>query len=314
MKKDHSISVLFYIFRPVFSYILVSELTAAVMDLAWDRYIQNLLLQNADAALFHTIVTLWSLLRLLLSAGAGCLSVAGEAKREWPAFAAAQKKRRLLYTGAVSAAGRNTDGAEYKGEEKGTKLAGKVPCPQDLYAVADERFWPRTMPLLLASGPLLALGINLFFSCLNPDAGSPQTAGNFPGPAGIVLQAVVYCFFMPFVEETVFRGILYPRLQRGYGTGAALVASAAFFGIYHGNLPQGIYAFFMGIVFAAAYEATGRFTVPCVLHGACNLIILLLQWTDLYRALCRPAWAALFTGAAVCGFFTILLIIKKTAE
>lgn len=282
---------MFYIFGPVIRFIIVEEIVSAAMDFVWNSGLQEMLLQGADPMYSFRIQTMWSFLRLLLSAAAGCLSVRREAHLERPAFVTAQKQRRLQY--------------------KGTAAGGLL---RRLYAAADERVQARTIPVFLAAVILLALGINVLFSCIMPDAGPTRSVGDLPGISGVLLQALFYCFFMPFVEETVFRGILYPRLQRGYGTGAAVLGSAAFFGIYHGILSQGIYAFMMGIVFAAAYEASGSFKVPCALHGACNLAILLLRWTDTYTSFCKPVWAAVFTGAAVCGFFTIYLIIKKTAE
>lgn len=281
MKKETTLSVLIYIFGPVVRFIILEELVAAAMDFAWNSCLQDMILRSAGSAHSLRIQTMWSFLRLLLSAGAGCLSVRKEALLEKDAFVTAQKQRRLLHKG---------------------------------YAAFGETFKARTMPLLLSAVVLLALAINVLFSCIMPDLGSPQSFGNLPGIAGILLQAMLYCFFMPYVEETVFRGILYPRLQRGYGTRTAILGSAAFFGIYHGTLSQGIYALIMGLVFAAAYEAAGSFKVPFALHGACNLAVLLLQWTDTYKTFCKPLWAAVFTGTAVCGFFTINLIIKKTAE
>lgn len=294
MKKEKTISTLIYIFGPVFRFLIVGEIAAAGMDYTWNLFLQKLLSQETGAAFVQSFQTIWPILRLLLATAAGCLSVRRDAQLEWPAFVSAQRQRRILYTGSEAL---SAPGFLYR-----------------LYAVADERVRRRTGPLLLTSVILLALGINVLFSCILPATGSPQSAAGLPGPAGIFLQILFYCFFMPLAEETVFRGIFYPRLQRGYGTGAAILVSAAFFGIYHGTLSQGIYAFLMGILFAAAYEATASFSVPCILHGACNLVILLLQWTHTYTALCKPAWAVVFMGAAACGFYTCGLIIKKTAE
>ena len=321
MKNEKTISILIYIFGPVFCFLIVVELVAAAMDYAWNLSLQKLLLQDTGAAFSYTIQTIWPILRLLPATAAGCLSVRREAQLELPAFAAAQKQRRLLYRNrrASPVPGKRSNSGETKRTEQygvtvKNGLSGNSRFLYRFYAVSDERLRTRTGPLLLTSVILLALGINALFSCILPGTGSPQSLKGLSGPAGFKLQVLFYCFFMPLAEETVFRGILYPRLQSWYGTGAAILGSAAFFGIYHGALSQGIYAFLMGILFAAAYEAAGSFTVPCALHGACNLVILLLQWTDTYTGLCKPVWAAAFMGAAVCGFYTIDLIIKKTAE
>lgn len=296
MKKEKTFSVLVYIFGPVILYIIVSELAAAAMDFVWNACLQEKVLQGAGMADSRTALPLWSFLRLLIPAGAGCLAVRREARLEWPAFCAAQKKRCMFYSSA--------------GKQEGSE--GKRSSFWSLiYAAAGEGIRKRVTALLLPAAVFLALGINVLFSVYMPDAASRSGAAGLPGASGILLQAFVYCFFMPYIEETVFRGILYPRLQRWYGTGVAVLASAFFFGLYHGNFPQAVYAMIMGILFAAAYEASGSFTVPCSLHGACNLSILFLQWTGTYAAVCRPLWGFAFLGIAAGGFLTISLITNK---
>lgn len=299
MKREKPLSLILYIFGPVIRYIVVSELAAAAMSLIWEHFLQETFLHGADMGYSHTALTLWSCLRLLLAALTGYLAVRCDAYTEQTAFMRAQKRRRLFLAG---------DGRSGKpGEPEKRRLLSLF------YAAGDDRIKAQLLCILLPASVLLSVGINVLFSCLMPDSIPAQTLGELPGAAGMLLQALFYCFFMPFVEETVFRGILFPRLQRWYGTGIAVLVSALFFGLYHGNFSQGIYAFIMGILFAAAYETTGRFTVPFALHGACNLIILFLKWTDAYRAVCSLSWGAAFLGAAVGGFLTILLIIKRTA-
>lgn len=297
IKKDKSLSVLIYIFGPVIRYILVSELAAAALDYVWDGFLQETALQGAGIAYSHSVQTVWPFLRLVLSAAAGCLVVRRDAWMELSAFSSAQQKRRLSAAGA--------------GKEEAPRDPAKASLRSRLYAAWDEGVRMRVLSLLLPSVMSLALGINVVFSCFWPDLVSQGIREGLPGFSGMLLQIIIYCFFMPFVEETVFRGILFPRLQRRYGTGMAVPASALFFGLYHGTFSQGCYAFLMGIVFALAYESSGKFTVPLALHGACNLMILWLQWTDRYSAVCTPVWAAVFLGISAGGFLSISMIVKK---
>ena len=172
----------------------------------------------------------------------------------------------------------------------------------------------RLMPVLPVTAICLSLGINALASWLHLEQGAASAmTGALPGAAGILLQAAIYAMFMPFVEEVLFRGILFSRLEREYGLRAGILLSAALFGIYHGSLVQGIYAFIMGIVFASAYAGTGRFPVPVTLHGLCNLAVLFLQWTDNYSRICSPAWSAAFFAVAAGGFLTLYKDVKKKA-
>lgn len=62
------------------------------------------------------------------------------------------------------------------------------------------------------------------------------------------LSMILYgSFFAPVVEEIVFRGAVCKSLSK-YGKTFAIVVSATLFGIMHGNIFQGLFAFYMGLV------------------------------------------------------------------
>ncbi len=63
------------------------------------------------------------------------------------------------------------------------------------------------------------------------------------------LQLIYTLILGPVAEELIFRGAIFQVLRK-YGRVFAIMSSAVLFGIYHGNLPQGIFAFTMGILFA----------------------------------------------------------------
>lgn len=50
----------------------------------------------------------------------------------------------------------------------------------------------------------------------------------------------------PFVEETIFRGLIYNRLKDYSSVTTAMLTSAVIFGLYHGNLIQAVYGLFHG--------------------------------------------------------------------
>lgn len=113
--------------------------------------------------------------------------------------------------------------------------------------------------------------------------------------------AVVFGFVTPFTEEMVFRGLLFGRLRQICSFLKAGLLSAAVFGLYHGTVTQAVYGFVMGFFFAAAYELTGRFIIPVLLHGACNVFVLLFSalgfWTSPSKDLWTVCW--LTSAAAV---------------
>lgn len=83
--------------------------------------------------------------------------------------------------------------------------------------------------------------------------------------------------FGPVVEELVMRGLLYQRLRSMMRPGAAMFWSALAFGIIHGNIVQGVYAFLVGLFFAWLMEYSHRILIPIAGHMAANLFVLLLE-------------------------------------
>ena len=57
---------------------------------------------------------------------------------------------------------------------------------------------------------------------------------------------------------------------------AAAFMTAAFFGVFHWDLVQGIYSFFMGLILAYLMEKTNTVKAPVVFHFAANLAALVL--------------------------------------
>lgn len=112
---------------------------------------------------------------------------------------------------------------------------------------------------------------------------------------------------VPIAEEMVFRGLTMRRLREVFGPGAAIVLSAAIFGLFHGNLLQGIYAFLIGLLLAWVYVRLGRITAPILLHASANLVSVIISDTDLLDFvyddlslfLAVTAGAVLLSGAAL---------------
>ena len=126
---------------------------------------------------------------------------------------------------------------------------------------------------------VLAITASLGFNVLLSITGLTEASGTFQDVSrrqfgvafgiGIILYGVV----SPLAEEIVFRGLLYNRMRKYYPARLAIALSGFFFGVYHGNLVQGIYGTLMGILMAYVYEETGRFLVPVLYHGLANIAV-----------------------------------------
>ena len=81
------------------------------------------------------------------------------------------------------------------------------------------------------------------------------------------LFVVVFC--APIMEELLFRKTLIDRTAQ-FGEGVALVFSGLVFGLFHGNLVQFAYAFFLGMFFGFIYIKTKNIIYPIILHMIVN--------------------------------------------
>lgn len=277
MRSKSELREIFYIFSPLLTYLLlyfaVSSLLEAVL---WgiEQHIATSVQGADNPALYYTALLFRKYFCQILPVAAGCISVRRTAIVEISIFP-------RKYPSVLGESGK------------------KAPVPENMY------------PVLLTSATALAVAINVLFSILMPVSGMSEPESLIiPGLTGLILQAAVYGFFMPFSEEMLFRGILFPRLERAYGLYFAAAASSAVFGAWHGSFAQGLYAFFMGLVFAFSYAWTGRITVPFALHSACNLLIIVLEWTDAYSLICTLPWCAALFAISAGGFMAIRISLK----
>lgn len=96
--------------------------------------------------------------------------------------------------------------------------------------------------------------------------------------AWLPVGLVCYGFVSPVAEELLFRGILFSHLRRFGGPLWGIGLSALLFGIYHGNLVQGIYALVIGCLLAYAYEYFGDFRLTILLHMLANVLVYVMSF------------------------------------
>lgn len=81
----------------------------------------------------------------------------------------------------------------------------------------------------------------------------------------------------PAAEEMIFRWLIYLRLRDWLKMPVAAVISGLIFGIYHGNIVQGIYASILGTAFAWILEMSGNTYSSMLLHMGANIWSLLIS-------------------------------------
>lgn len=148
------------------------------------------------------------------------------------------------------------------------------------YRKKEEMKWKVEPQMFLSAGIglFLALGLNLAmgYICQNlPIYEEQLDRASYNADVPMGLGIVLYILVSPLVEELVFRWLLVGRIRQHLGIPLAVFTSAIFFGFYHGNILQGIYATMMGLILALVYVWSGSLWHPVLLHMAANAAIYL---------------------------------------
>jgi len=139
-----------------------------------------------------------------------------------------------------------------------------------------KEFWT----FLFATGLACALNIIMYMSGLVNSSPKYQEAmerfSSLPWYQLVFLALIV----APVIEETIFRGVFFglPKYAIKLITGRChmrivmflAVFSSLLFGIYHGNVVQGIYAFLMGMGLCYTYECCGGLFWSMTFHFFAN--------------------------------------------
>lgn len=94
-------------------------------------------------------------------------------------------------------------------------------------------------------------------------------------PLSLVLLFVVAAVLAPLIEETLFRGALYPALRGRMGGLAAALLGAFVFAALHPQLGLGLLGVFLiGFVLTLVYEVTGSLVASATAHALNNGVLL----------------------------------------
>ncbi len=96
---------------------------------------------------------------------------------------------------------------------------------------------------------------------------------------GLLVTVLIAGAFGPFVEEIVFRGVVYGGLADLMPDWLAVLVSAVLFGALHFSLYLFVPAVFVGIALALIYRRSGSLWPAIMLHAAYNLTSIVLAYS-----------------------------------
>lgn len=128
----------------------------------------------------------------------------------------------------------------------------------------------------------LALGLNILFEMSGMIEGSEayQEVAQNQYAAWMPLGLICFGIITPIAEELLFRGVIFGSVKRYMKLSAAMLISAVFFALYHGNSVQGLYAAVMGYLMAFAYEYFGDFRAAVAVHMVSNVLAYVLSYVS----------------------------------
>ncbi len=160
--------------------------------------------------------------------------------------------------------------------------------------------------VLIGASALALLGNNLMnLTPLAEVSESYQESSAALETGSIWVQIACVGFAAPVAEELVMRGLLYGRLREIMRPSWATIFSALIFGIFHGNIVQGIYAFALGIFFAWLMERYRTIFVPILAHVSANLFVTALSDSGLYEMIFVSAPVFILVTAACALIFAV---------
>lgn len=89
-------------------------------------------------------------------------------------------------------------------------------------------------------------------------------------------QKIMYAFaailLAPFVEELLFRGILYPAVKQNGGKSFALWGVSILFAATHGSMALILPLTFLAVILSLLYETTNNLLAPILAHALFNAV------------------------------------------
>lgn len=161
------------------------------------------------------------------------------------------------------------------------------------------------------AGIFMCLGCNWLIDMsgiINIFTGFNEVADSLYG-GSIIFEFIAMVIIAPLLEEILFRGIIFARLREYMSVKVAIVISALIFGIIHGNVVQGIYAFIIGICLAYIYERYNTLLAAVLFHMSANLMSVIMTECEPVVRLISKALVYNIIGV-VCLVMGIIMLIS----
>ncbi|MGN1134107.1 MAG: lysostaphin resistance A-like protein [Oscillospiraceae bacterium] len=113
----------------------------------------------------------------------------------------------------------------------------------------------------------------------------------------------------PVAEELIYRGVVLSILKP-YGKWAAVIISALFFGLMHGNIPQAVPAFCGAVMYGLVAVHYNSIVPTIIIHMLNNGLTMYTDFADAFHWSTVPYYAVVI-GIIFIGFYIMLTRLKE---
>ncbi len=124
----------------------------------------------------------------------------------------------------------------------------------------------------LLFGSFLNIALNVFSKYISKEMleANNENISSFKSSTLLVTIFAV-CVMAPIVEELIFRGFIYNCIKKLTGRiWIAAIVTSLLFGIFHGNILQGIYTGLTSLLLIFLYEKSKSIKTTIIFHGLLN--------------------------------------------
>lgn len=159
---------------------------------------------------------------------------------------------------------------------------------------------------------VLCSGISDIFEKYGYDTSSGISDMFASTTTGLVISALYSCIIAPITEELFFRGMLLKLLSKA-NQRFAIAATAVFFGLFHGNLPQFLLAFLLGVFFAHITLKHNSIVPAVIAHSFVNTMSTIINfiYTNFKDSTIVTAANMLYVLIAMAGFIMLVEFLLK---
>jgi len=132
------------------------------------------------------------------------------------------------------------------------------------------------------------------------------------GMGNTFISAIYIGLIAPFSEEFIFRGVILKKAQKAFPYIGANIFQAVLFGIYHGNMVQGIYAFFLGMFLGFVCYKLQSIYASVLLHMIINISGIMLGYIDTEASVYSTGmYIIIYIAGIIAAIAGMVILLKK---